>query len=158
MNNSARLRFEAKKHLPAYLSELGQLLGRAVSQDELLSLQETESVRERSKHVSRSPKWSAEIAFTQKVSYLRSLAQTLERRHSTPVHIWTRLSNICGLMRPVSFLEIDFGFSFDINDDGMISILGVDLKNELILDFSKNDRDEERLEVELSGGDWGVPP
>lgn len=61
-------------------------------------------------------------------------------------------------MRPVSLLEIDFGFSFDINDDGMVSILGVDLKNELILDFSKNDRDEERLEVELSGGDWGVPP
>jgi len=56
----------------------------------------------------------------------------------------------------VPLQEINFHFAFDINREGIFSLLTGDLRNGLLLDFSEEAVGVRTLEIELSGENWGL--
>ena len=154
--NSTVTVVEFKKNLPRHLFELEQLVGRRVQPEDLLSLEVTELIRARAKKIERAPSWKCEIQFADKLnSRFQVLVRTLEDMHSVPVYAWTPLSNICGLLRPVRLAEVNFGFDFSLNTNGIFVLLGEDLLDQMVLDYSENGLNQQILEIEVSGEHWG---
>ncbi len=150
-------KFQARSNLPAYLSELEQLMRRAVSADELLSLEETHTIRERAAKFKRTPIWKRELPFSvRETPRFRVLIDQLSTLNSASIYIWTPRAYICGLHRPVPLQEINFHFAFNINREGIFSLLTGNLRNGLLLDFSEEAAGVRTLEIELSGENWGL--
>lgn len=156
MKMDLRKRLAYRAHLARHLSELTVLLNYDVTAEVLLSLEETEDVRARSRLLAREPSWRCEIPFSEKTgARFVTLLHALHDFNSSPVYVWTPLANPCGLPRPLPLIEVNFAFRFDLNREGIFSILTSDLADEMLLDFSKDERDEEVLEIEVSGPHWG---
>ncbi|MBM9575787.1 hypothetical protein JWG45_01345 [Leptospira sp. 201903070] len=109
----------------------------------------------RQKAISKSePKKNINMQFEEKsTKRFKDFIQNLYSKNQNPIYIWTELSNDCGIYEINSILEFNFDFSFDINDKGLIHLLSINLKDEMILDFSNN-YNEYELEVELCGPNW----
>ena len=147
--------FEAKKYLAQHLAELGCLLGRPVRADELLTLEETEAIRFQSKQIRLTPTWRQTIPFESRGS--RTVVDLFQRLHDSrllPVYVWTPLSNVCGLARPIRLVEVNLEFDFNINREGIIAFIVTDLLDKVVFDFSAKDGHLE-LEIEASGDHWG---
>ena len=152
----APARMALNKNLPRHLSELSRLVGREVTREDLMSLEETEAIREQAKRVKLVPFWTFEIPFADKSSpRFRWLMKGLAALNPTPVYVWTPLSNVCGLLRPVALSDVNFGFDFNLSAEGILVILTADLSDKLLLDYSE-ESDEQKLEIELSGEHWGT--
>ena len=140
-----------------HLTELRSLVGRPVQTDEILSLEETEVVRVQSTGVIRAQAWREEIRFAEKAeSRFLDLVRAIGVLNPSLVYIWTPLSNICGLLRPVMMNKINFAFDFGINADGVLSIITEDFQNELLFDFFEDESGEEMLDIRVSGKHWGA--
>jgi hypothetical protein len=149
----ARLAY--KRELPRHLTVLGKLLNRQVNAQNLLSLDETDAIRERSKSVVRRPSSRFTIRFSDKTGpRFQALIRTLQDRNPSPVLVWTLSADVCGFPRPVQLSEIDFGFEFDLEPNGVLVFITEDLCDKLLLDYFEEDG-ERLLEVELSGAHWG---
>lgn len=145
-----------KAHLPHHLAELRNLVRREVSEADLLSLEDTNALREKAKANRPSPLSRVEVPFSDKNGARFAALVDQMRCDERSVYIWTPLSNVCGLLRPVHLSEVNFGFEFDINPEGILVILTSDLVDKLLLDFSDNDAAERVIEIETSGPRWGT--
>jgi len=141
---------------PRHLRELGQFVGRALMPDDLISVVETESLRVQALSVVRAPSWRCEIPFgdMQSPRFAR-LVDALQKANPSPIYVWTPLSNVCGLLRPVPLLDVRFNFEFTALPDGILVILTADFQDQMLLDFSEENHAEQLLEVEVSGAQWG---
>ncbi len=141
---------------PRHLRELGQFVGRALMPDDLISVEETESLRVQALSVVRAPSWRCEIPFgdMQSPRFAR-LVDALQKANPSPIYVWTPLSNVCGLLRPVPLLDVRFNFEFTALPDGILVILTADFQDQMLLDFSEGNHAEQLLEVEVSGAQWG---
>lgn len=130
------------------------MLGRTVLAGDLTSLEETDRLRELASRVERSPSWKLKVGFEERTG--QRFCKMLEHFGvcQSEVHLWTKLSNHCGLMPPVSLSEIRFDFEFGAVPDGVIVVLGVDYQHSLLLEFSA-DGGERYLEMEIEGSRWG---
>jgi len=146
---------DARKHLGRHLAELGGLFGRSVGPEELITLEETEDIRLRSKEIALSPTWRRSIRFEdRRADPVVDLVQRLHQSRSLPVYVWTALSNLCGLARPIPLAQFNLAFDFNVNREGIVALVTSDLLDKLIFDFSvQNGRRE--LEIEVSGDHWG---
>jgi hypothetical protein len=151
-NLRARLGFINNIH--QHLTELRCLLGSTVAASDLLSLEETEAIRESWKRTERSPRWRCEVGFEARIG--TRFSKLIERfsECQPQVYLWTNLSNSCGLARPVALLEVQFGFEFGAIAAGIITVISVDSQDRLLLDFSECDG-ELMLEIEVEGACWG---
>ena len=148
-----------KRELNRHLRELGLLIGRPVYKEELLPLKETKNIRLQANQVVRQPMMKFEIPFNEKrehrfVKYIKNLVEV----NQSNVYIWTPASNHCGVLRPVPLKTFNITFPFDLNPEGIVVILTTDLHDQLLLDYSQDNRDEKTLEVEASGKRWGSIP
>src|SRR4029078_12642524 len=101
---ATRLAFET--HLEQHLSQLSQLVGRQVQSQDLLSVEESKKIRQKSKTKQPAPAWRCNLKFSEKSGdRFRKLVDALEHMNPTPVFIWTQLSSICGLLRPLPLLR-----------------------------------------------------
>lgn len=144
------------REINRHLHELGLLVGRPVHKKELLSLAETKGIRVKANQIVRQPIRKFEIPFIKKreqkfISYIEKLIEV----NSSSVYLWTPASNICGVMRPVPLKTFCISFPFDLNPEGIVVILTSDLRDQLLLDYSQGDFNEEMLEVETRGEQWG---
>jgi hypothetical protein len=145
-----------KRELPRHLRELGLLMGRPVQKNELLSLEETKAVRLRANKVIRQPVRKFEITFDSKREHRFSkFMNQLADANPSDVYLWTPASNMCGVLRPVPIKSFRITFPFDLNPEGIFTILTSDLHDQLLFDYSEGDSGEQLLEVESSGELWG---
>jgi len=150
-------KFQARSNLPVYLAELGQLMRRAVGAGELLPLEETHTIRERASKFKRTPLRKQELPFSDReTTRFHAMIEQLSTLNSASIYVWTPRAYICGLHRLVPLHEINFQFAFDINREGILSLLTEDLRNGLLLDFSEEVAGVRTLEIELSGESWGL--
>lgn len=70
------------------------------------------------------------------------------------MYVWTALSNVCGVARPIPLLEFNLAFDFNVNREGIVVLLTSDLRDKLVFDFSVQNGTPE-LEIEVSGEHWG---
>src|SRR5262249_51866808 len=145
-------RLEYRRDRPRHLAELGILLGREVFTSDLISVEETEAIRQRSIKVVREPGAKWEIPFREKSEprFARFIAG-LAAANGAGVYVWTPTSRTCGLIRPMPLSVVGFGFPFSMSPDGILSIVTEDLADKLLLDYFRDDQDEERLEIEVKG-------
>ncbi len=140
---------------PRHLRELGQLVGRTLTADDLLSIEDTESLRVHALSVVRAPSWRCQIPFADMQSpRFAHLVEKLQMANPSPVYVWTLLSNICGILRPIALSELRFDFDFTSLPDGILVLLTADFQNQMLLDFSEGEAAEQRLEIEVSGAQW----
>ena len=149
-------KLSSKKELSRHLCELGLLVGRPVHKKELLSLNETESVRNQANQVIRQPVGKFDIPFEKKqeTRFLKFI-EHLTKVNPNDVYLWTPASNLCGVLRPVPLKTFRITFPFELNPEGIIVILTSDLSDQLLLDYSQGSNDEQLLEIEVSGERWG---
>jgi hypothetical protein len=142
--------------MPRHLRELEILVGRPVQKTELLSLKETEAVREQFKQMPKEPNARFEIPFEQRREQrFRAFLERLAKANPVDVFLWTPASYDCGLLQPIPFHRFRSDFPFDVNPEGILALLTSDFRDELLLDYSVED-DEQLLEVKVGGEHWGT--
>jgi len=142
--------------MPIYIRQLRCLLGREVVEADLLSLEETETIRGRSLATSRPIGLEARAPFSALGSarfseYVGALAEAGPPR----AYVWSPLANVCGLHKPVPLSDINWGFDYALIPDGIVSLVGEALQNGLILDFDDDEPGGPWLDIETRGTSWG---
>lgn len=139
--------------MPVYLKELAVLVGRPVREEELSSLEQMESVRRKPGSIPKEC-YSIEIPFAAKSDQkFEKYTKQLTTLNPAPLYIWTDRSNDCGLLKVNSLSQIVFSFPFDLNMDGIISIVTSDLADSMVLDWSE-EYGKKILVVETHGIQW----
>lgn len=141
--------------LKACLAEFEVLSGRTIREDELLPLDLTPSIRERSKAVLKGKpvkKWN--VAFRERCSeQFDRFVDSLFALNPSTVYVWTNRANTCGLLQLGSIRHVNFCFDFSALSDGIVVFLTSDLRDNMLLDWEEADGDQ-RLTVELTGENW----
>ena len=149
-------KFAFAKELPRHLAELEVLLKRHIEPRELLSVEETRLIRARASQVARWPLCRWKLPFLEKEDgRFRAFVANLSEANPADVYVWTPASNVCGLLRPVALARVSFSFPFELNPEGILTILTIDLSDQLLLDYSMGEGGEAFLEMECSGEHWG---
>jgi hypothetical protein len=144
-----------KAMLPKYLKELSALVNYEIFDQNLLDLESTKELRSKSTDLAVSPSRNLNIRFEEKTSpRFQAYIENLVRANSGPVYIWTPRTAFCGGFSVPSMVEVFMGFNFDINTEGILSFQTMNLENNLTLDFSVDDRQQQVLRVETQGLDW----
>ena len=146
--------------LPSYLSEISILAGRRIKSDELLSVQETESLRSKLKQMSKERVARGSISFEKiRSGSFISMIEQLYNLNGSPVVLWPPKANDCGLFQMTSIKHVNFDIPFDLNPEGILLIATRDGLDSLLLDFSEDDGCRS-LEIELRGRHWSsvTPP
>jgi hypothetical protein len=144
-----------KRNLVPYLLELKQLTGIDVSGESLISVENTDKIRQEWLPLKKADKNKFIISFSEKTSErFKTFIANLSKANNSLVYIWTEKSNICGLYKVASIEAINFAFPFNLSPDGIVVFLTEDLSNRLLLDYYQDSDDQEMLEVEWQGKDW----
>jgi hypothetical protein len=145
-----------KANIGRHLTQLSRLTGTIVNKDSLLSPQETEALRATSKTTEYAPVWRHTMDFSKLTeAQFQRFVGALDEMSPSGVYIWTPLSNVCGLLRPVPLKSIQWGFDFDLIPEGILVLLTADLADRMLLDFSEGSTRRQELEIEVSGQHWG---
>jgi hypothetical protein len=145
-----------RNNIAGHLSQLSRLIRATVQATDLLSLEETETIRQNSKELQYFPSWRQKLEFAEKTSArFQMLVKELGRLNSAGVYLWTPLSNVCGVLRPMPLAAVDWGFDFDLIPEGILVILTADVSDKMLLDFSDTRDGRRELEVEVAGQHWG---
>jgi hypothetical protein len=144
------------RHLSSHLNGLASLVNGPVSASDLLSPQEVSRLREKIDNQTRRSRMEKfQIPFEEKLTVrFKNLVNALHEMNSSPIYVWTPLSNDCGLLQVESLRSVDYSFGFDVVPEGLFSLVTVDLLDEMLLDFSEDDRGKRILEIELYGLHW----
>lgn len=121
----------------AYLKELSILTGSDVSIHDLSTLEEMESVRAESREINDKPISRFSIDFKCRcdekfINYIKKLHLS----DNGEIYIWTERTNLFGLYKIKSMIYIITSFPFELNEEGIVVFLTINLKNKLLFDFS----------------------
>lgn len=143
------------RELPRYLALLSSLLGRSVTERELLTSEETYALRERSLAVERGAPHVFEVPIGERRGrqFSRLIARLVGAR-SCAVYFWASGTEACGLLPPFQLSSVEFNFAYDLDPNGVFVFVSCDFQDRLLLDFS-GDGSGGVLEIEVSGPHWG---
>jgi len=149
-------RFARRREMAPYLLRLNHLIVGGVEEADLLSQEETEEVRRRSKDIQRIPSWRRDMSFSEKVEpRFQMFVRSLMVAQPSPVYVWTDGSDLCGVPRPIPLARINFGFDFNIDPNGVLALVTRDLVDKLLLDYSEDSNRNQTIVLEVSGSNWG---
>ena len=150
-----RQKIEYRKNIASYLSELKQLTRTDVSSESLISIEDTEKIRQKWSYLKNVDTNNLAIDFSEKSrERFQTFIANLCKANSNPVYIWAEKSNVCGLYKVASIEAINFDFPFDISPDGIFVFVTEGLEDRLLLDFYQDYGDREMLEIEWQGEHW----
>ncbi len=150
-------RLAYKKNLKYCLLELAHLTKKQPSESQLLPLNAKDGIRKEASQLQGKPCLKFRIDFEGKKSPRFShFVERLYQSNPSPIYIWTELTDACGLFEIDSILEFDFGFSYDVNREGLILLLAKNMIDKMTLDFYENSQGQKILEVEITGDNWST--
>ena len=152
--NDPRERLRYKVHIAHHLTELGHLTNRLVLEGELLTPDRTRALREQMKTL---PEFVHKftIPFSERQSErFQAFIEQGQHTFPKPVYLWTQYTNECGALRLSSIRDLNFGFDFKVESNGILSLIAEDLTNRMLLDFYE-DGQNQLLDIELAGTEWG---
>lgn len=150
-----KIKREYLSNIAAYLLELGMLANKVVNKDDLSSVEEVDEVRAGTANLENLTTEKFKVGFSEKDgSQFQSYIQGLYDTNNEQVYLWTGKTNSCGLYKVGSIKDVNFSFSFDLNEEGIVVFLSVDMKDKLLLDFSIDSSGNEIVEVESQGLNW----
>ena len=155
--SSSSAKLQKKLNLSRYLHELSSLIGRSIEADELGAPVGATAIREEvGLKFGSLPTQSSIISFSERCSgRFNGFIQRLGELNPLPVYVWTPRTVSCGTFLVSSLASINFNFDFDINEEGMLVFLSSDLKDKLLLDFSRLSAGNQIMTIETQGERWG---
>ena len=148
-----RRKIKGKGFLNEYLKELNRLvITTPIHAGNLLSLEETEMIKEKASGVRALESYKKTIPFEDKEK-LRKYLNDLQSIRDNEFYLFTEYSNYCGAASVPGLNYFNWQFEFTAEHAGIISILLKDLSNELILDFYESNN-MKLLEIEAFGSSW----
>lgn len=144
-----------KLHLKKYLNILNELCFIGITESNLLSVDESNTIRIKFGAIDFAKSKTFRINFEEKNNE-RFLAyiQKLESEKSGLKYLWIELSNDCGLCKISSLLNIRFDFSYEIDPNGLIIMYSFDGLECLLFDFAEDESGQRYLEVTTKGLVW----
>lgn len=153
LNRVRKNKIQFKQNIKAYLAELKELTEVDVSPQFLSSLEEMEEIRKKSSHLKDIDKIKYIANFSIKNSdRFKKFIANLSKANNSPVYIWTKRANSCGLYKAASINAINFSFEFDLNTEGIVTFTIKNANNQLLLDFYRVLKEQETIEIEVK--DW----
>jgi hypothetical protein len=155
--NDRKQTIQYKRNVQQYLSELSALCLHEPLENELLSIERTEQIRLASMESLRGkPVRKIQMDFDEKKTpKFKDYVARLYRANPHSIFVWTAKSNSCGLYEISSLLEFNFDFEFSVNDQGIVVLLASNLSDNLVLDFSVDEKlSRQILEVDACGDHW----
>ena len=145
---------QGKVYLPKYLTELNALFKCAVSINNLLSLQDSENLKDNSIIAMKGCVPIKKIVPFDDKKTLEVYIKKLVHSYNKEIYVFTDYSKYCGVAS-VSKLEC-FNTSFKYEDEhaGIVSMLTKELGNNLVLDFFEDEDGIRMLELEVTGQLW----
>lgn len=132
-----------KRNIENYLVELSRFCKRKPIEADLLSLEETENIRNSSRALTAVPPFRLTMGFDEKMEKrFLDFVEKLYQENPGAVYIWTPLTIACGTYE----LKSIFDFEFEANTEGIVVLLA--------LDFSVNDLGQRVLDIDLVGENW----
>jgi len=142
------------QHMKSHLSELKSLVGRAVREDELESLEHLSRMKSQLKGIETNESIDMDIPFSDRNSdRFRLFLNKLKKKNPSGIYIFAENSDSCGTLFVPSLNEINFNFDFSING-GVLSFITSDYSNCLTLDFSVSNSGEEVMDIIRQGREW----
>ncbi|MEP7269442.1 MAG: hypothetical protein ABI844_17630 [Saprospiraceae bacterium] len=138
-----RRRLYGKQDLPIYLAELRKILKIDVDESLLLSIAETDLVRQNC--LAKQLMCSYKILFNDKEKLKKILLES-PRSKIGNYYVFTSYSKDCGAAVISTLNDFNFDFSYKAVPSGIITLTRVDLVEEIVLDFYV-ECDTEYLEV-----------
>ncbi|PWJ57016.1 hypothetical protein CLV98_109125 [Dyadobacter jejuensis] len=139
-----RRRLFGKQDVPLYLAELNKILKIHIGPTDLLSIVETDEIRQQ--NLAKNLIFSTKILFDEK-NKLKEIIKINEVL-GVGYYVFTKYSRDCGTLLMNSFDNFDFDFPFDALLSGLITFTQEDLRKEIVLDFYEEDG-VEYLEIEI---------
>ena len=141
--------------LKEYLLELNKLSLKEVSAENLLSVEETDMLKEKSRlknHQRDYPLIKKTFLFNEK-DKLKEYVDKLYKLYPHEIYLLTGYSEYCGCLKMESLMDFNIYFNFNDERDGIMSILSADLNNSLLLDYYE-EYNEYYIELEFRGEEW----
>lgn len=144
-----------KTYLSKYLEELNAILDTAKGSYQVLSLEETDRILQRSaESINKEKVLKYQLEFDHKEEFLIDCMIECNRLLSGMIYLFTGYSEDCGLAVVDTLMMLKPDFSFTSEHAGLISIISGDLSNKILLDFYE-ENNEYFLEIEIYGDLWG---
>jgi hypothetical protein len=138
-------RLFGKQYLPQYLEEFNKILKIHVDATNLLSIVETDEIRQ---HIlAKELKYKTKILFNEKEE-LKEIIFNSSERTNDKYYIFTSYSNDCGTLKINLLQDFNFDFSFKDEHVGLITFIREDLLEKIILDFYEENKIE-CLDIEI---------
>lgn len=145
-----------KVNMKGYLSQLGTLVGRAISADELSSLEKAFAMRQEIQKSLSKPTRKFETVFADlNAEKFAKFVKLLKDLNSSKVYVWTRHTIDCGALALPSIESIlQFDFSVIFEREGLVYFRTEDLKDMLSLDFDLSPEGVKKMIIETQGDNW----
>ncbi|WP_052354001.1 hypothetical protein [Flectobacillus major] len=144
-NEQKKRRLYGKQDLPLYLGELHKILKKEITASMLLSIIETDKIREQNQ--AKQLRYSSKILFTDKDKLENILLEDLDEVNNK-YYVFTSYSKDCGTILINLLREFNFDFSFKDVPSGIITLTREDLLKEIVLDFYEENKIQ-YLDIEI---------
>lgn len=134
---------------------MGSLANTTVNRSDLSTIDSVNEVKAKATKLENFPTENFSINFSDKKSgrfckYIESLYKANGER----VYLWTSKSNDCGLYSVGCIKDVDFSFPFELNTEGMLVLLSLDINDKLLLDFYIDSCGSKVIDIEAQGLNW----
>jgi hypothetical protein len=154
-NTTLAQRLEAIHAIKNYLQVLSILTKRPVKKEDLISLEKTLEIIDKSKLIRALASKNFEIDFEDRTSdQFKNFIENLDENKRSPIFIWSKGANSCGLFQVSSLLEINFDFEYEIDGNGVFIFTSADLQDQLLVDFYENNEGQRKMKIEIYGNLW----
>lgn len=138
--------------LQKYIFEVNNLLSFETTQSNLLSIEDTDIIRDKAKLLRNKPKSYARMLFSNKRK-LKEYINELKQLEDGELLMLITDSYYCGAVRVPSLSDFNYNFEFSAEHCGIVSFIRSDISNELLIDFYEQGG-EQFIEVEAFGDTW----
>ena len=137
-----------KKYVQKYLAELNSICTKPVTEDQLLSLEETYDIIEKTtSHIPSESITKEQINFDQKIR-LRHVIDEVKTSFDGGLYLFTEHSKMCGALYLEDIYQFNSDFNFAAEHAGIISLINREITFKLLLDFYE-EQSQQFLKIEL---------
>ncbi len=144
-NEQKKRRLYGKQDLPLYIGELHKILKKEITASMLLSIIETDRIREQNQ--AKQLIYSSKILFADKDKIENVLLKDLDEVNNK-YFVFTSYTKDCGTILINLLREFNFNFSFKDVPSGIITLTREDLLKEIVLDFYEENKIQ-YLDIEI---------
>jgi len=141
-----RKRIMGKQFLPRYIDSLNKIMLNEISQDDLLSIVETDFFYSQIDY-SKKAEFRKTILFSDRKNVEEILMEHFIDFNEKYI-LWIEYANDCGALKLETLNYFNFEFPYNVSKNGIITLTRIDYKYKILLDFYDED-DIQYIDIEI---------